>query len=98
MSRLRNKGPPGRRRVRGRGLERFGLANLSPEEMELVDGDTALFLKQVALWKRAEEAREQRTGGVGASRVPAGFLLESPQDPATYLDEPESPCVSLFVL
>ena len=39
----------------GRGLERFDLANLSSEEMELVDGDAALFLKQVALWRRAEE-------------------------------------------
>jgi hypothetical protein len=42
------------------------------------------FLKQVAVWKRAEEAREQRTGGVGASQIPTGFLLESPQVPATY--------------
>ena len=42
VSRLRNKGPLGPRRVRGRGLERFGLANLSPEEMEWVDGDTGL--------------------------------------------------------
>ena len=65
--------------------------------MELVDGDTALFLKQVALWRRAEEAREQRTGCVSASRVPTGFLLESPQGPATYLDEPEaSQCPSFF--
>ena len=68
VSRLRNKGPPGPRRVRGRGLERFGLANLSSEEMELVDGDAALFLKQAALWRRAEEVRRQRAGGVGALR------------------------------
>ena len=64
-------------------MERFGLANLSSEEMELVDGDAALFLKQAALWRRAEEVRRQRAGGVGA-------LRESPQDPATYLDEPEA--------
>ena len=52
---------------------------------------------RVALWRRAEEAREQRTGCVSASRVPTGFLLESPQDPATYLDEPEaSQCPSFF--
>lgn len=49
VSRLRNKGPPGPRRVRGRGPERYGLENLGPEEMELVDGDSALFLEQVAL-------------------------------------------------
>ena len=78
-------------------MERFDLANLSSEEMELVDGDAALFLKQVALWRRAEEVRRQRAGGVGALRVPTGFLLESPQDPATYLDEPEaSLCPSFF--
>ena len=60
MSRLRNKGPPGPHRVGGRGLERFGLADLSSEEMELVDGDAALFLKQAALWEERKrfEGRE----------------------------------------
>eukprot|EP00435_Cladocopium_sp_Y103_P055529 s2061_g18.t1 len=66
----------------GRGKDRYGLAGLDPLEKELVDGDTCLLLKQVALWKKSEQVR----GGAG---IPTGFLLETPQDPASYLPAEE---------
>ena len=59
VSRLRD-GPPGPRKVRGRGDERYGLETLDQLEAELVDGDTCLLLKQLALWKKAEQVRGQQ--------------------------------------
>ena len=81
VSRLRG-GPPGPRKVRGRGVNRHWLPDLDAAEQELVEGDTCLLLKQLALWRRTEEAR------AGQGLVTA-FLLETPQDPASYLPEEE---------
>ena len=80
-SRLRNKGPPGPRRVRGRGQERWGVQQMTEQEAQLTDNDSALVLKQIALWKMSEQSPKRR--------FRTGFLLESPQDPATYLDTTE---------
>ena len=53
-SRLRCKGPPGPRRVRGRGDDRWGLEGLTAREREQVRGDSALVVKQVGLWHLAD--------------------------------------------
>ena len=79
VSRLRG-GPPGPRKVRGRGVNRHGVPDAA--EQELAEGDTCLLLKQLALWRRTEQAR------AGQGWV-TGFLLETPQDPASYLLEEE---------
>ena len=76
VSRLRHLSP-GPRPVRGRGEKRFGLEGLNTSEISLVNGDSALLLKQLALWEIAEEHR-------GVQDLPVGFLLESPEDPAAY--------------
>ena len=47
---LRNRGPPGPRRLRGRDDERWHLDHLDPFELELVNSDSALMLKHMALW------------------------------------------------
>ena len=78
-SRLRCRGPPGPRRVRGRGADRWGLEGLTAREREQVRGDSALVVKQVGLWHLAEEHRE--------GSDPVAFLLESPQDPASYVGD-----------
>ena len=78
-SRLRCKGPPGPRRVRGRGSDRWGLEGLTAREREQVRGDSALVVKQVGLWYLAEEHRE--------GPEPVAFLVESPQDPISYMGE-----------
>ena len=49
-SRLRCKGPPAPRRVRGRGSDRWGLEGLTAREREQVRGDSALVVQQVGLW------------------------------------------------
>ena len=76
-------GAPGPRRVRGRGSDRWGLEGLTAREREQVRGDSALVvteaLKQVGLWHLADEHRE--------GPEPVAFLLESPQDPASYMGE-----------
>ena len=79
VSRLRHS-EPGPRPLRGRGANRWALPGLDSGELRKVHGDSALLLKQLGLWYRAEEARE------GGGR-PVGFLLESPTDPAEYLGE-----------
>ena len=73
-SRLRTKGPPGPRRVRGRGSDRWGLEGLTARERER---DSALVVKQVGLWHLADQNRE--------GSEPVAFLLESFQDPASYV-------------
>ncbi|CAK9114144.1 Retrovirus-related Pol polyprotein from transposon TNT 1-94 [Durusdinium trenchii] len=80
VSRLRNKAP-GPRRLRGRGEDRWCLPELDDDEQRLVHGDTALCMKHIGLWLRAQECR----------RVPTdvGMLLESPRDPAEYLSDQE---------
>ena len=78
VSRLRNRGPPGPRKVRARGDLRWGLDDLSPKEAQLVANDTTLVLKQIALWKLAKQGHQL-----------TGFLLESPRDPASYLESEE---------
>ena len=89
-SRLRNQAPPGPRPLRGRDDLRWCLDGLSSEEMELVDHDSALMMKQTALWVRAEECRKE-DGCV------TGYLMESPEDPANYLeDEQAKVCPSFF--
>lgn len=54
VSRLRHLSP-GPRPVRGRGEKRFGLDGLTIPETTLVNGDSALLLKQLALWDIADE-------------------------------------------
>ena len=77
VSRLRHN-PPGPRPVRGRGEHRFGLQNLTDSEKTLVNGDSALLLKQLALYQTAVESQ---TPG---EKELVGFLLESPEDPVAY--------------
>ena len=65
----------------------YGLPGLTDWEKNLADSDAALLLKQVGLLIRSEECRERH-------RVRTAFLLESPQDPLTYVPqarEEESP-------
>ena len=84
VSRLRQiqPGPPP---LRGRSLEeRFGLPGLDRSQQFKTDGDSALVLKQVALWELSREGREDNYPMVG-------FLLESPRDPAEYTGDSEAP-------
>ena len=83
--------PPGPRRLRGRDDERWHLDGLDPYELELVNSDSALMLKHVALWAKSNECRT-------SPRVPTGFLMESPEDPKNYLEDEEeaSICPSFF--
>ena len=78
VSRLRMR-RPGPAPLRGRKPEeRWGLPGLGPSDTQKVDYDSMLLLKHIALWKRAEESRVHQTSTL--------FLLESPEDPANYLD------------
>lgn len=65
------------------GDSRFGLENLSEQDQVKTDGDSALILKQLALYKIAKESETHRNE--------IGFLLESPRDPATFGDSEHSP-------
>lgn len=73
VSRLRNNqpGPPPLRSRSGEG--RFG-----------TNGDSALVLKQLALYELAKEHRDEGLPDVG-------FLMESHRDPAEFTDDPEPP-------
>ena len=84
VSRLRSNqpGPPPLRSRFGEG--RFGLENLCWADQLKTDGDSALLLKQLALYELAKEHREDGLPDVG-------FLMESPRDPAEYTDDPEPP-------
>ena len=75
---------PGPRPLRDRNTFRFGLEGLTEYEQKLTNGDSALVLKQVALFKLAEEHKPSSTWDIG-------FLLESPEDPAAYAGEVEAP-------
>ena len=82
---------PGPPRLRSRDdRERFGYDQLSVAQQQKADGDTALFLKQLGLYIHAEESWDETLWplmkGV-KNRV--GFLLESPQDPDSYLPNGE---------
>ena len=68
---------PGPRPLRDCGEGRFGPPHLSAGEQRLADHDTALVLKQLAIFYMAEEARLRH----GLGEEPTGFLLESPEDP-----------------
>ena len=63
-------GPPGPRKVRGRGAQRYGLDGLDSTEVELVENDTCLLLKQVGLWLKSEQVR-------GEQGYETGFLFET---------------------
>ena len=80
VSRLRHT-PPGPRPVRGRGEQGYGRADLTPAEKDLVNSDTALFMKQLGLWERAQQC--------GHLRRKVAFVLESPSDPVSYDPEAE---------
>ena len=83
VSRMRNGAPPGPRRLRGRGEDRWHLQHLQDYELNLVNSDSALCLKQMALWVRAQECKRWKQD--------VCMLLESPMDPASYLkDEDEA--------
>ena len=90
-SRLRNRGPPGPRRLRGRDDERWHLDHLDPFELELVNSDSALMLKHMALWVKSNECRT-------LPMEPTGFFMESPEDPKDYLEDEEEAkiCPSFF--
>ena len=75
-SRLRNRGPPGPRRLRGRDDQRWHLDHLDPFGMELVNSDSELMLKHVALWVKSDACRT-------SPRVPTGFLWGLPRIPRT---------------
>ena len=82
VSRLRSR-QPGPVPLRGRSEEdRWGLPGLSVSDQAKTDYDSMLLLKQIALWRRAEETRAQRPMTM--------FLMESPEDPANYLQADES--------
>ena len=82
VSRMRNASPAPRR-LRGRGEDRWHLQNLQDYELNLVNSVSALCLKQMALWVRAQECKRWKQD--------VGMLLESPMDPASYLkDENEA--------
>lgn len=97
VSRLleRQPGPP---RLRGRdGLDRFGFDHLSPQQQQKTDGDTALFLKHLGLFMHAEESwDESRWPQMKQVGNRVGFLLESPQDPETYLGNGEGKASASF--
>ena len=81
VSRMRNSASPGPRRLRGRGAHRWHLPHLQDYELNLVNSDTALCLKQMALWVRSQERKRWNQD--------VGMLLESPQGPASYLKDEE---------
>ena len=90
VSRLLEK-QPGPPRLRGRcEADRFGFDHLTQPQQQKADSDTALYLKQLGLYVHAEESWDgshwPHMKMVG-NRV--GFLLESPQDPKTYLSNGE---------
>ena len=74
----------GPRPLRDRCEHRFGLPGLSDQEQHKVDGDSALLLKQVGLHRLAEESKTDDNPRVG-------FFLESPEDPAVWANEANSP-------
>ncbi|CAL1157000.1 unnamed protein product [Cladocopium goreaui] len=74
----------GLRPLRDRCEHRFGLPGLSDQEQHKVDGDSALLLKQVGLHRLAEESKTDDNPRVG-------FFLESPEDPAVWANEANSP-------
>ena len=74
----------GPRPLRDRCEHRFGLPGLSDQEQHKVDGDSALLLKQVGLHHLAEESKTDDNPRVG-------FFLESPEDPAVWANEANSP-------
>ena len=49
----------------------WGLPGFSPAEREVTNSDSALFIKQLGLWKRAQECQQGK---------PVAFFLESPRD------------------
>ena len=79
---------PGPPRLRGRSDEsRFGLAHLTDAQQQKADADTAMYLKLLGLYVQADESWSQKHWVENMDHVKprVGFLLESPQDPATYL-------------
>lgn len=83
VSRLRNI-RPGPNPLRDRVEKRFGLPPLTKSEKLQTDSDAALLLKQLALRMLAEEH-------CSSDVPPAQFVLESPEDPASYTGEQEAP-------
>ena len=63
-------------------LSDMALMGWIPTEVELVENDTCLLLKQVGLWLKSEQVR-------GEQGYETGFLFETPQDPESYLPEEE---------
>ena len=91
--RTRGEGPSsdgGPRVVRARyGEARFGLKDLSPEEQELVDGDSILFLRTLLLAEvaasglRERAFRAEKEGDCKSQRL--YFAMEHPDDPEEFL-------------
>ena len=63
------------------GPDRWHLPHLHDYELNLVNSDTALCLRQMALWVRSQECKRWDQD--------VGMLLESPHDPASYLKDEE---------
>ena len=80
-SRLRHRAPPGPRPIRGRDDERFARNGATEAERELAHSDTALFLKQLGLWLKANE--------MNPLDIEVGMGLENPEDPENYLPKYE---------
>lgn len=76
-SRLRHRAP-GPRPLRSRGEARSALENLTPTELNLVHGDSALILKMMGLFDHAKEHSQP------GERL--AFLMEHPEDPLCYVD------------
>ena len=82
---------PGPPRLLSRiGPERFGFEHLTESQQQKTDSDTALYLKQLGLYMHACESWDG-TNWAHKECFPkrVGFLLESPQDPKTYLQNGE---------
>ena len=83
--RLREDGGP--RQVRDRaGPGMWGKSDLKPHERTLVDTDTQLLLRTLALAERCESANPGETE----------FMVETPEDPATYREGENIPTFTVW--
>eukprot|EP00435_Cladocopium_sp_Y103_P068373 s41_g31.t1 len=72
---------------------RFALEGLSKWDLHRVHSDTALLMKQIGLYLKAEEKRIEVFGD---GMVPTEFVLESPEDPMSYLGSEKAATLPSF--